>query len=128
MIQKTDDHLSEMFSLRKEFMEKLTEKIPGIYPQWPLDVTTKHSQSLLRESVLRGVEEMFEALQELKNSKPHRQTEITNFDQELFLEEVVDAFNFFFTTLIFLGIDSNNLFEAYKKKHEIILKRLKEGY
>ena len=61
------DALAEMFSLREDFMRSLNEKT-GIYPHWPLDVTKKQSQQVLRESVLRGVEEMFEALQELRTA------------------------------------------------------------
>jgi hypothetical protein len=124
---KHDDSLVEMFSLREDFMEALNEKT-DIYPQWPLDVTKKKSQQILRESVLRGVEEMFEALQELKNSKPHRQTEITHFDREAFLEENVDALNYFLTTLILVGVTPNDLLEGYRRKHKIIMKRLEEGY
>lgn len=126
-MSKHDDSLVEMFSLREDFMEALNEKT-RIYPQWPLDVTKKKSQQILRESVLRGVEEMFEALQELKNSKPHRQTEITHFDREAFLEENVDALNYFLTTLILVGVTPSDLLEGYRKKHAIIMKRLEEGY
>ena len=121
------DALTEMFSLREDFMRSLNEKT-GIYPHWPLDVTKKQSQQVLRESVPRGVEEMFEALQELKNSKPHRQTEITHFDREAFLEENVDALNYFLTTLVLVGVTPGELLEGYRKKHEIIMRRLEEGY
>jgi hypothetical protein len=121
------DSLAEMFSLREDFMRALNEKT-SIYPHWPLDVTKKKSQQILRESVLRGVEEMFEALQELKNSKPHRQTEITHFDRDAFLEENVDALNYFLTTLILVGVSPSDLLESYRKKHDVIMRRLEEGY
>ncbi len=124
----TDDRLSEIFRLREEFMQAIVEKMPGYYPEWPIDVSKKQSQVILRDSVLRGVEEMFEALQHLKNSKPHRQTEVTHFEREEFLEEIVDAYNYFLTTLVLLGITPEDLHEAYKKKHDIIVKRLKDGY
>ena len=67
MESKTDS-LNEMFLLREEFMNALVQH-RGIYPKWPLDVSDKENQQILRDSVLRGVEEMFEALQELKNNR-----------------------------------------------------------
>jgi len=122
------DRLDEIFRLRKEFMNKLEETIPGTHPEMPVDVTKKESQILLKDSILRGVEEMFEALQHLKNSKRHRQTEIPHFDRDAFLEEVVDAYNYFFSTLLIIGVTPDELFDAYKKKHDIIIKRLEQGY
>jgi len=116
-----------MFHLREEFMNALNES-SGIYPSWPLDVTKKESQQVLRESVLRGVEEIFEALQELKNSKPHRKTEITQFNKSAFIEENVDALNYFFTALILVGVTPDDLLESYKEKHRVIMKRLEDGY
>jgi dimeric dUTPase (all-alpha-NTP-PPase superfamily) len=71
---------------------------------------------------------MFEALGHLKNWKPHRTTEVKEFDREEFLEEVVDAFNYFFSLLIMTGVTSEELFEAYKKKDKIIHDRIRSGY
>ena len=125
---QSNDRLDEIFRLREEFMQSIVDKLPGYYPEWPIDVSKKQSQTVLRDSVLRGVEEIFEALGHLKNSKPHRETEITQFEKEEFLEEIVDAYNYFFTTLVLLGISSDDFHKAYKRKHNIILDRLKEGY
>lgn len=122
------DKLESMFELREEFMQLLCERFPGYYPQWPVDVTKKESQILLRDVTLKGVEEMFEALQELKNAKSHRQTEVPHLDREAFLEEIVDAMKYFFTTLRLVGITPDELHTAYVKKHEKICKRLKDGY
>ena len=77
---------------------------------------------------LRGVEEMFEALQHLKNWKPHRQTEIKDFDREEFLEEIVDAFNYFLSILVLTGFSDEDLMSAYRKKDEIINGRMETGY
>ncbi|MAF35781.1 hypothetical protein CL622_01540, partial [archaeon] len=112
--------LREMFSLRKEFMESLNISVPGSYPQIPLDLVKKDHQQVCRDVALRGVEEMFEALQHLKNWKPHRQTDILEFDKEEFLEEIVDAFNYFFSLVILVGFDEDDLYEAYIKKDKII--------
>ena len=117
-----------MFRLRERFMKEIASSKPDIYPEWPVDLTDKASQQLLRDTALKGVEEMFEALQHLKNWKPHKQTEIKEFDREEFLEEVVDAFNYFFSLLVLTGVDADELFNAYQKKDAIIHNRLRTGY
>ena len=71
---------------------------------------------------------MFEALQHLKNWKPHRSTEVKDFNREEFLEEVVDAFNYFLSLLVLTGVSADELFDAYSKKDQVIHKRLKSGY
>ena len=122
------DKLEQMFELREEFMQMLCSQIDGYYPQWPVDVSKKESQVLLRDVTLKGVEEIFEALQELKNAKVHRQTDLPHFDRDAFLEENVDALNYFFTTLKLVGVSPDELHKAYVKKHNKICRRLKEGY
>ena len=122
------DKLEEMFELREEFMQLLCDRFEGYYPQWPVDVTKKESQILLRDVTLKGVEEMFEALGELKNSKSHRVTEIPDFDRDAFLEEMVDAMNYFFTVMIFVGVNPDDFLTAYRKKHKKIVARLNDGY
>lgn len=122
------DKLDEMFRLRQSFMEAMKTAKPGIYPSWPVDISEKESQQLLRDTALKGVEEMFEALGHLKNWKPHRTTEITEFDRDEFLEEIVDAFNYFFSILVLTGVTSDELFNTYVKKDDIIHKRLQTGY
>jgi len=122
------DNLSELFRLREEFMIALREKVPETYSKWPMDPTSKENQIHIRDMVLRGVEELFESLQHLKNSKPHRQTNMPDFDREAFLEETVDAFNYFLSVLVLLGVSSGELMEAYEKKHKKIMQRITDGY
>jgi len=122
------DKLVEIFRLRREFMDELSKSIPGIYPCIPLDLDEKSHQQICRDVALKGVEEMFEALQHLKNWKPHRKTQVSDFDEEEFLEEIVDAFNYFFSILILTGFNSDDFFKAYLKKDAIIHERLKSGY
>ena len=71
---------------------------------------------------------MFEALGHLKNWKPHRQTEVPEFDREKFLEEMVDSFNYFFSLIILAGFTADEFYEMYHKKDKIIHERLKTGY
>jgi len=123
-------NLTKMFLLRQQFIDEMREYHSGSYPErLPLDLRQKESQQFCRDLALRGVEEMFEALQHLKNWKPHRMTEFNEApDREEFLEEIVDALNYFFSLLIVSGFNDKDLAEAYEKKHKIIMNRLKEGY
>lgn len=122
------DRLSQMFQLRAAFMEAIRDKRGAYASGWPLDMGDKKSQQLLREITLKGVEELFEALGELKNWKSHRLTEVKEVNKEAFLEEIVDAFNYFFAVLILSGIDADELFQAYVKKDAVIHDRLNNGY
>jgi len=122
------DRLISMFDLRKSFMKELRKSFPEAYPELPIDLKEKENQQLCRDMALRGVEEMFEALQHLKNWKPHRVTNIEEFDDREFLEEIVDAFNYFFSLVILAGYDADDLYRAYVAKDKIIHNRLKNGY
>ena len=81
--------------------------------KWPLDLSEKKNQQYVRDMALRGVEEMFEALQHLKNWKPHRKT---------------DAFNYFLSLLVLTGFNEEDFIKAYRKKDQIIRDRLRAGY
>jgi hypothetical protein len=122
--------LKEMFNLRESFIRRMQKERSGSYPiPVPLkNLSDKKSQQVCRDLALRGVEEMFEALQHLKNWKPHKLTEDTEFNKEEFLEEIVDAFNYFMALLIVVDVDEEKLFDAYLKKDQKIRKRLDEGY
>ena len=124
----TEDKLHQIFSLRNSFMKMIKDKFPDSYPEWPVDLSSKQAQITCRETALKGVEEMFEALGHLKNWKPHRQTDMPEINREEFLEEIVDAFNYFFSLIILIGVDVEEFHEAFLKKDEIIRSRLKEGY
>ena len=124
----SEDKLDKIMQLRESFMVALKNKRPTTYPDWPLKLSNKRDQQVCRDMALRGVEEMFEALQHLKNWKPHRETRVTEFDRDAFLEEIVDALNYFFSLLILTGVTSEELFDAYVKKDKIIHDRIKSGY
>lgn len=122
------DKLHIMFKLREEFMHEIN-KCAGVYPDgWPLNLSKKSSQQQIREVTLRGVEEIFEALQLLKNTKDHRVTDIPEIDRDEFLEEFVDAQNYFISLLILAGYSIDDFFDAYIKKHNIILERIANRY
>ena len=126
--QHSHDRLSQIFELRRQFISDLKATIPTAMPD-EIDPTSKSGQQYLRDLALHGVEEMFEALQHLKNWKTHRQTDVGGgFDRDEFLEEMVDAYNYFFALMINLGVTEDEFFEAFLKKHDIIIDRLKTGY
>ena len=122
------DMLSEVFSKRESFMRLIKEKFPDAYTDWPVNISEKTSQAVIRETALKGVEEMFEALGHLKNWKPHRETDIPEINREEFLEEIVDAFNYFFSLMILIGVNVEEFYEAFNKKDEIIRRRIQKGY
>jgi len=122
------DQLQEMFDLRAQFMRELHTAMPHAQPSWPVDISEKKSQQYCRDLALKGVEEVFEALQHFKNWKPHRQSENGEFDREKFLEEMVDSFNYFFSLLIAAGFTADDLHRAYVEKDRIIHTRIKKGY
>lgn len=123
-----DCRLKKMFELRESFMKEIAKHHPNATQEWPIDVSKKSSQQVVRDTVLKGVEEMFESLSNLKNWKPHRTTEVAEFDRQAFLEEYVDAFNYFLSVLVMLGVESEELYEAYVRKDKIIHDRLKKNY
>ena len=109
-------------------MRELAAARPAVLQNWPVDVSSKVGQQAVRDTVLKGVEEIFESLSHLKNAKAHRLTEVKDFDRDAFLEEFVDALNFFLAVPIMLGITADDLFEAYLKKDVIIHERIRRGY
>jgi dimeric dUTPase (all-alpha-NTP-PPase superfamily) len=44
------------------------------------------------------------------------------------VEEMVDAFNYFFSLLVLTGVSAEELYEMYCHKDKIIHKRLKDDY
>ena len=122
------DMLASIFEKRETFMQIIREKFPDSYNSWPLDISKKSSQIQLRETALKGVEEMFEALGHLKNWKPHRETDIPEINREEFLEEIVDSFNYFFSLMILMGVDVDEFYSAFNKKDVIIRNRIDKGY
>lgn len=127
-MQEEKEFLKKMFEMRQNFLSHLRETREPELPHFPLQIEEKSSQRLLRSFMLKGVEEVFEALTHLKNWKTHKLTEVRTFDKEAFLEEYVDAMNFFLSGLVLLGITPEEFFKAYVKKDKIIHERLTNGY
>lgn len=122
------DKLDKMFQMRERFMLAIKHKFSDAYPDWPIDMSDKASQQAVRDITLKGVEEMFEALAELKNWKSHKLTDVPDVDRDKFLEEVVDAFNYFMAVLVMAGVTSDELYTHFVAKDDIIHDRLNSGY
>ena len=123
MNEEKVDTLAKVFDLREEFMREIIERVPDAYPPWPVDFSQKKNQQALRETAFRSIEELFEALLHLKNWKTHREG-TTQFDRAEFLEEMIDAFNYYLAILVMAGVDSHEFMMAFKRKHVIIMERL----
>jgi len=122
----TDDKFEKMWNQQEEFM-KLLVKSRG-FPQFPVDVTTKESQQFIDGIIHHTMKELFEAGQHLKNSKAHRATENKEFHREEYKVELADALHLLYEICIVSGITQDELYEAYMKKGETNVDRIKNGY
>lgn len=122
------DRLDHVFQLQEQLMLRYKGLGTTNMPDWPVDMTVKKNQQACRDAGLKSVEELFEALSELKHWKPHRKTDVTEFNRDAFLEEIVDSLHYMLELLIFVGVDSQELVDAYAAKNAKNHRRLDEGY
>lgn len=120
------DSFDEMWEQQYDFMRLLQEKRG--FPQFPVDISSKSGQKLLEDISFHTMKELFEAGQHLKNSKSHRITEITDVDQDAYLEELVDVLHLYFEICIAAGITPERLKKAYIAKGEVNKARIEGGY
>jgi hypothetical protein len=120
------DRLQKMWNQQLDFMNLLKEKRG--FPDFPVDMTTKQGQKFLKSITHECMGELFEANQELKNSKSHRASDLPQMDKNAYLEELVDSLHFFFEIVIASGIPLEDLVSAYLKKGEKNVERIENGY
>jgi len=120
------DKLQEMWNQQLEFMNLLKKKRG--FPEFPVDIRSKTGQKFLKSITYECMGELFEANQELKNSKTHRATEISDLDKDAYLEELIDSLHFFFEIVIASGISLNEMYDAYMKKGVKNFDRIENGY
>lgn len=123
---KKTDKLGDMFEQQEKFMRLLQEK--RNFPDFPVDLSSKKGQQLVRDISYHCMDELFESRQHLKNSKSHRITEIKDIDREAYIEELVDALHLFFEVCIASGISVDELYDAYMKKGQTNFSRIENGY
>jgi hypothetical protein len=119
------DMLYDVFKRQEEFMELL--RVNDKLPEWPVDLTTKPGQRLIKETVFNLSDELHEATATLKN-KMHRLTDDRTLDVAHYREELGDAFAFFLEVCLLSGISANDLYEEYCRKNAIVRERLQKGY
>ncbi len=120
------DALKHLFDMQHKFMSYLKSVDVSEVPDWPIDFADKKSQRACRDFALRATEELFEAISMLKKWKGHRVINQTEFDQDGFLEEIVDSLHYIIEVMILMGVSSEQLHESFKKKHEINMNRVSE--
>ena len=98
------------------------------FPHFPVDLSSKPGQRILKEIMQDAAGEVFEALAHLKNAKLHRATDVPEFDRSAFVEELVDAIKLLIEVAILSGVSLTELCAVYSNKTEKNKKRIKEGY
>ena len=119
------DKLNIAFVLQREYMDMLVEH--DRLPEYPVDLTTKPGQRLIKETAFNCIAELMEATVVLKN-KMHRLSDDTEVDFPHYKEELGDAFAFLMEICILSGIAADDLYEEYMRKNSIVRKRLMDGY
>lgn len=119
------DKLDKVFLKQNEFMSMLREY--DKLPEYPVDLTTKPGQRLIKEMMWNLSEELAEASYTLKN-RVHKLSDDTEVDYAHYKEELLDAFAYLVEICILSGISANEFYEEYSRKNAIVKKRLEEGY
>jgi hypothetical protein len=119
------DKLDKIFVKQQEYMDMLVEH--DKFPEYPVDLTTKPGQRLVKEIAFNMIEELMEASFTLKN-RQHKLSEDTAVDFEHFREELGDALAYFIEIMIVCGITPEQLYEEYSRKNMIVKQRLLDGY
>jgi hypothetical protein len=119
------DRLEDVFERQTEFMELLRQN--DRIPEWPVDMTSKPGQRLIKETIFNMCEELFEASFTLKN-RMHRLTDARLVDIDHYREELGDAFAFFLEVCILSGVTPQDLYDEYVRKNAVVKERLQRGY
>lgn len=119
------DKLDKIFARQREFIDLLVEN--DKFPEYPVDLTTKPGQRLVKEVAFNMIEELMEASFTLKN-RQHKLSEDTELDFAHFVEELGDALAYFVEILIVCGITPDQIYYEYSRKNLIVKQRLASGY
>lgn len=114
------DFLKAMFQRNKELLEKLNEPLK-------VDLDTREGQRKLRELLWYTIEELFEAVNLLKNSRNWVQTEY-EIDYYQLLDEIADTLGFLITVLRYLGLDAKKTYELFLRKWKVNMFRIESKY
>lgn len=120
-----EDRLEDMFERQTAFMEELRRN--DKLPEWPVDLTTKPGQRLIKETIFNTIEELAEASFTLKN-RMHKLSDDRTLDIDHYKEELGDALAYFLEIVILSGFTAKELHEEYKRKNQVVFDRLRNGY
>lgn len=119
------DRLTQMYEQQERFMHLLQERRG--FPDFPVDLSSKSGQKLLKNISYECADELHEARQHLKQ-KDHRISDVGGVDRAEYVEELVDALHYFFEIVIASGVSVEELHEAYMKKGETNTERINGDY
>jgi hypothetical protein len=115
------DKLDKAFMFQREFMDMLVEH--DRLPEYPVDLSTKNGQRLIKEYVWNAVAELAEASQTLRN-RNHVIKDVPELDFAHYLEELGDAFAFFMEICILSNISPETLYDEYLRKNKIVRQKM----
>lgn len=123
------DMLSTMFEQQKQHMAKYAEIMGdklALSSHLFGEIDSRPVQAKLRETASYTVEELYEAIGNLKN-KPWKQSDKpTNIAE--FREELADAWHFFIELHVIAGLEPIDVFRDYFRKSFINKQRIASGY
>ena len=119
------DKLEQMFNIQTAFMEELRDN--DRLPEWPVDLSTKPGQRLIKEMIFNTIEELAEASFTLKN-KMHKISDDRAIDIDHYKEELGDTLAYFIEICVLSGFTANEIYEEHKRKNSIVSERLRNGY
>ena len=124
--QGIPDILETMFAQQLKHMQAYSEIGHTTNPEHWGDLDSRVTQASLREFASYTVEELYEAINHLKN-KPWKQTDRPT-DVEAFKEELADMWHFLIEMHIIAGIDPEEIFRMYFRKTFVNVQRQQNGY
>jgi dimeric dUTPase (all-alpha-NTP-PPase superfamily) len=111
------DKLDELFRLQKQLNQRI-----GVD-------TDRMTDAERQQWLLHYCRAMSQEVAELTDSVPWKWwAKYQTFDRQNARVEVVDLFHFLISAAQVLGLNANEIFEAYTKKHQVNLARQESGY
>jgi len=124
------DRLEQIFAKQRELMHKYhqigLDNGTLLDPNVPVDINSHKGQAQLKAMNSYCVEELFEAMNCLKNKAWKQSMMETDIDH--YQEELADAFHFFIELLILSGIYADDIFSLYFKKAAVNKFRQRSNY
>ena len=98
------------------------------FPKHPVDILSKNGQKFVKDIAHECMDELFEGIQHLRNSKSHRATNVNEFNRSEYIEELVDSFKYFCEICLLSDISAKEFCEVFLKKTSENTERILSGY